>query len=131
MKHFSEFCSIFSAVLQIGGLFDFPHQPLEKFLWRLSWVWTLRFEQCEHWAVNTTSKRAKELKFCNFRNFRVKVLRCVNENEIDSYLYVGSKNNQVRSPSLLSGPKIRKVYFEASKFKSKNINLMTPLKIWF
>ena len=32
-------------------------------------------------------------------------------------LFIFSKDNQMRSPSFLSGPKIRKAYFEASHRK--------------
>ena len=38
-----------------------------------------------------------------------------------------SKDNQMRSPSFLSGPKIHKAYFEASN--PKTVTSMTPLKI--
>ena len=39
------------------------------------------------------------------------------------------KDNQMRRPSLLSGPKIRKAYFEASN--PKTIISMTPLNSHF
>ena len=41
-----------------------------------------------------------------------------------------SKDNQMRSPSLLSGPKIHKAYFEASNIKMLHQWPFDPMTLW-